>query len=395
MSVQTPGVSDVAGYAAAVRRALVGLGPEQVEDLTDGLEADLAEAMADESTAGRGADPVARFGTPEEYATELGAAAGLGPVPTTRKRRGLPDDVRHPIRALRWFGAQLLELLRGRLWWPPLERFCVALRPVWWVLRGWVVYQLPRQVVGATHRVLPHGMLQWLLLAVLVVASVQWGRGSWRTSRSWRWLPMAASTVAAIAALPLTVVVVEGSTQYVYETGSAAPVGYAMPPDGVWVDGMQVSNLFVYDAAGNPLSDVQVYDDRGRPVVATGDQGQAQWNLPGVASPWSFVGVPDRDGRLHWNVYPQRGAPSDQFQWDDRTGLQTLATGVAPQDPPRPFAKAPAIVVPSAPAAPDEQATPTGPATPTGQATIDAPAGTPSDPATGATAAAPGVAPTP
>ena len=78
---------DVAGYAAAVRRALAGLGPEQVEDLTDGLEADLAEALADEAVAGRGADPVTRFGTPEEYAAELGAAAGLVPVPTAPGRR--------------------------------------------------------------------------------------------------------------------------------------------------------------------------------------------------------------------------------------------------------------------------------------------------------------------
>jgi|GEM_PF-1924854 len=74
-------VIDVAGYAAAVRRALGGLGPEQIEDLTDGLEADLAEAVADEATAGRGADPVARFGTPEEYAAELGVAPQTPPRP--------------------------------------------------------------------------------------------------------------------------------------------------------------------------------------------------------------------------------------------------------------------------------------------------------------------------
>ncbi|MFP3714969.1 hypothetical protein [Puerhibacterium sp. TATVAM-FAB25] len=37
----------VRGYAQAVRLHLADLGPEVVEDLTDGLEADLAEALAD------------------------------------------------------------------------------------------------------------------------------------------------------------------------------------------------------------------------------------------------------------------------------------------------------------------------------------------------------------
>ena len=43
---------DVRRYAAAVRAALADLGPETVDDLTDGLEANLVDALADErSTA--------------------------------------------------------------------------------------------------------------------------------------------------------------------------------------------------------------------------------------------------------------------------------------------------------------------------------------------------------
>jgi len=62
MSVQIPAVVDVTAYAAAVRRALADLGPDQVEELTDGLEANLADALADEWHVGHGADPVAQFG---------------------------------------------------------------------------------------------------------------------------------------------------------------------------------------------------------------------------------------------------------------------------------------------------------------------------------------------
>ncbi len=389
MSVQTPDVNDVAGYAAAVRRALVGLGPEQVEDLTDGLEANLAEALADESTAGRGADPVSRFGTPEEYAAELGAAAGLGRVEEApRRRRWFVEDLRHPVRALRRFGATVLERLRGHAWWSPLEAFLVSLRPVWWVLRGWVLWQLVHVLWRRYDEVwLPRSVAGVLSLAVLVVASVQWGRGRWQLPGRWRTVPLLVSTAAAVAAIPM-LSTVSGSRAVVYVDNPSAGYATPAPQNGVWVDGMQVSNLFVYDAQGNPLSGVQVYDDRGRPVVATDDQGQSPWYLPGVAVPWSFVGVPDTDGRMHWNVYPRQGAPSDQFVWSDQTGLQELPQGIRPQDPPLPFPQAPTIVVPST-TSPDETATPTPGSTSTaGTGATGSPTGDPtSNASAGATTA--------
>ena len=391
MSVQTSDIGDVAGYAAAVRRALVGLSPEQVEDLTDGLEANLAEALADESAAGRGLDPVTRFGTPEEYAAELGAAAGLGPVEGGRRRRRIPDDLRHPVRALRWFGSTLLEWLRGHPWWRPVEGFLVSLRPAWWVLRGWVVWQLTKPFVAwDDDGWMPRGFAGFVALGVLVVASVQWGRGRWRLPGRWQRLPVLVSAVAAVAVIPVMVAAHDGSVVYVYPDQSVAYAAPVEPSNGVWVDGMQVSNLFVYDAQGNPLSGVQVYDDRGRPVVATDDQGQSPWYLPGVDVPWSFVGEPDTDGRMHWNVYPRQGAPSDQFVWSDQTGLQELPQGIRPQDPPLPFPQAPTIVVPST-TSPDETATPTPGSTSTGAAGTGA-TGSPtvdptSSPSAGATTA--------
>ena len=93
----------VSAYAAAVRSHLADLSPEQVDDLTDGLEADLAEALEDregpvvtgEIPIGRAAvdagipsppdgaagsaviDLTRRFGPAAAYAAELRAAAGL------------------------------------------------------------------------------------------------------------------------------------------------------------------------------------------------------------------------------------------------------------------------------------------------------------------------------
>lgn len=347
--VQTPDLHDVAGYAAAVRRALVGLGPEQVEDLTDGLEADLAEALADEDHARHGGDLVTLFGTPEEYAAELGAAAGLAPAVPTPPAGGLPPWLRHPLRALARLGGRWLAQLRREAWWPPFERFVVALRPAWWVLRGWVVYQLGLQFVGVYRQeMLPSSVIRFVWLVALVVASVQWGRGSWRPRRLWGAIPMVVSTVAAFAAIPVLATVSAGSTQYVYADEPPA-VYEQVPMDGVVVDGMQVSNLFVYDAEGNPLDNVQIYDDRGRPVRTTYDEGQGQWYMPGDDMPWQFVGVRDEDGRVRWNVYPLHGAHADAYVYDEVTGQMVLADGTQPQLPPRPFAKAPAIVVPGQP----------------------------------------------
>lgn len=99
-------LDQVRRYAAEVRAHLADLSPEQVDDLTDGLEADLAEALADMPGALRplpeggdlpdgGAttllDVAARFGPAAGYAAELRSAAGLDPAapgPRPRRSRG-------------------------------------------------------------------------------------------------------------------------------------------------------------------------------------------------------------------------------------------------------------------------------------------------------------------
>ena len=68
------GPDDVGAYVAAVRARLDDLAPEEVEELTGGLEADLAEALA-----GFDETPRQRFGDPAAYADELRAAADLPP----------------------------------------------------------------------------------------------------------------------------------------------------------------------------------------------------------------------------------------------------------------------------------------------------------------------------
>ncbi len=134
-----------------------------------------------------------------------------------------------------------------------------------------------------------------------------------------------------------------------YEYGGyAQPIAQATdapeaPTDGVVVDGVYVSNLFVYDARGNPLHDVQIVDDRGRPVRTVPDGSGSVWSLPGVAEAWQFAPAVDASGRDRWNVYPLLGAPGDEWTWDQASGAPVLVPGASLRQPPAPLGAAEAL----------------------------------------------------
>jgi len=368
MSVTTD-VWDVAEYAAAVRRALVGLGPEQIEDLTDDLEADLAEALADERHNAHGLGVLEQFGPPQDYAAELRSAAGLAPELVEPVHRTAREWVAEPMRAVGRGAHDVLDSLRQQSFWMPVESFLVALRPVWWIARAWVGYQVLTSLAGvSTMRWLPQGLMLWLLLGTAVLLSVQWGRGAWFRSMPLLWLAHVGNVLAVVMLLPV-VASVQGQAhtwESIYDGyASGALAGNAdtevvykdKPVDGVVVDGIQVSNLFAYDAAGNPLTDIQIFDDRGRPVRTTFDNGSGQWFFPETKEPWSFVSRADADGRQRWNVYPLKGAPTSEFTFAD-DGTHALTGTATPSIPPRPFAKAPALDAPAGSSVAAEAPTP-------------------------------------
>lgn len=351
------GVREAVGrYAAEVRRHLGDLPPDQVDDLTDGLEADLADALADgprpAGADGATVDLAMRFGTPGAYAEELRAAAGLP--------HGAPAAKPWPARVerLRSGAGRAAAAVRRQPWAEPVGRAATDLRALWWVARAWIGYQALMWVVIQTDWLVPYvrpdrqgvpqRALHWAILLVLVAVSVQWGRGRWGGAQLPR-LSRGATVVALVLLVPVA--------WFTYESRFYAPAysdvrvvelpGETIQPEaGVWVDGMQVSNLFVYDAAGRPLTDVQIYDDRGRPVRTTTDDGWSSWSLPGVEEPWAFVAATDEDGRRRWNVYPLQGAPYEDFDWSNPTGTRNTAELLddEPRTPPLPFAQAPAVV---------------------------------------------------
>jgi hypothetical protein len=369
----------VRGYAQAVRLHLADLGQEAVDDLTDGLEADLTEAVLDEPAApatGAGTqafDLTARFGPADQYATELRTAAGLPPsAPLARTGRG-------PRRVVKEGWAVVSE--RWRTAWRPLTttpgwtgfvELAKSLAPAWWILRGWVAAQVILLSLTPAEIVLwPETTHGRLVTVAAIVVSVQWGRGRW--APRWTWFPRAvavASVAAGVLAIPM-VAQVEADARPVdagyysgYDAGwsegfnnaqvSQTSAGGAAGTDGVWVDGVQVSNLFAYDAEGDPIRGVQLYDDRGRPVrTIDGDATWDTWSVPDVTGKWNFQPAVASDGRTRWNVFPLSAVSTEQLGVADEGGdlygadgqeYPVPPTGVQPQEMPWPFLKAPTAI---------------------------------------------------
>ena len=387
MSPEAVILDQVHRYAADVRAHLVDLSPEQVDDLTDGLEADLAEALADMPGALRPApagsevpdggatsflDVTARFGPAAEYAAELRSAAGLDPAaPGPRPRIGVRGRLTVVGGIFESGWKSLWAPLTSTPQWAAFREFAAELRPVWWVLRAWVVVLVVHQWLGGSEGfgLVPQVPFWRLLLLAAIVVSVQWGRGRWLRWRAVHVLRKVVNVVAVVVAVPFFVSAAFGANTQLnglntYSAGSydqgfddgvrssgdgygTSGVSTGSGDGGVFVDGSQVSNLFVYDASGRALQDVQIFDDRGRPVRTITGEGTTQaWTLPDFEQGWYFQPSFSTDGRERWNVYPLRGRPDDAVEWDGSERPVPLE-GEQPRSMPSPFLQAQPLLVPS------------------------------------------------
>ena len=323
-------------FTASVRRALADLPAETIDELVDGLEADLLEQHGDDPAALP--DPVA-------YADELRAAAGLA-----KRRRPVVGDAPARIR-------RAVQELRARH--PFLERvleFLAVLRPVGWVLRGWVVYLVLGGALGG-YDPLPRSVLGWVVLLGLIVVSVQFGRGRWLRF-SWMRTALLLVNVAVVIAAPFVLAWAANSmttADYSYAAESESDYSTA----GLMQNGNAVTNVFAYDAEGRPLHDVQLFDQDGQPLNAVGDT-----SIPAAANEdGSRYLVPSGDvaGRAGWNVYPLQQVPARELTVDG-----VLKADATPTDPTSPFAFVKPLLSAAAPTATPG---PTAPATPAPTAT--------------------------
>lgn len=269
----SPAISpDVRLFVARVRTELADLDPDEVLEITDGLEADLAELVAER---GPGA-----LGDPVEYAGELRAAAGLSSAGPARMRRGVRAGL-----------TELLDNAHAR--WDALVDHSPGdvrpvldwLRPLWWIVRGWVAVQVAYLVLaGGSYPggldLVPHlGGFGWIPLAVAVAGSVALGLGRF-------WPGGSRGLVARVVLLGLNLFAVlmlppvlgwaAGPDQDAYSLGFADGQASAYPAwdasygideqAGVYSNGRWVTNVYPYDAEGRPLVGVQLFDQLGEPI---------------------------------------------------------------------------------------------------------------------------------
>jgi hypothetical protein len=301
---------EVVDFLDRVRARLADLTDEEREELLGGLEADLSELVADGGS-------VAELGDPRAYADELRAAAGL--EASAGGRRG-PAGVRRPRRSSRERAVALLDGSRTRWdrWVAAGEAraqvwaVLVPLRPAWWVLRGWLAAQWIDMVTGPWEylTLIPRfgdDVTGKLLLVGAVAGSVLMGlRRTWPASHS------PASVLARVTLLGLNLFAVLAllvvsnefpSSRVAHDYAHPFAMGRfgpSAPTAGLVSDGKVVRNVFAYDAEGNPLEGVQLYDQAGDPLAIE----------PEIAYRMRYGGrlptiYPWRQGEEKaWNVYP-------------------------------------------------------------------------------------------
>lgn len=327
---------EIVTFAEAVRAALADLPAEEVDDLTEGLEADLAESLAEDLRRTL-PDPVA-------YAAELRLAAGLPGRPVRTERR--PSDV--------WTDARrrLSEVIQRNPGLEAVVDFLAVLRPAWWIVRAWLATWLLAAFFGAERYYGFEGSW-WPVMLGFAVISIQWGRGCW-SFRGLREVVAVGNVIAVVALLPALAAAHSwgggsGSYETGFDAGAASGFGADGGGAGLFFNGTPLENVYVYDSAGNKLSGVQLFDVDGKPLVPYRNSEETQvQQTPATLE----------TGAEAYNVYPLQ---ITRLAWDDDLG--ELVPDPAP-DPDKaaayangPFLKVPAVLAPAA--APQEVAKPT------------------------------------
>lgn len=150
---------EIAIFAERVRRALGYLSVEQVADLTDGLEANVAASVAD--------------GTPlpdvDVYVAELLSAAGIEATPE-------PKGPFTSFRRAYEFAERIVS---------PIVRWSRGLAPMWWIVRAFALtvilgaWTSRDPAWGGSHTfvaVADRESIGLVVFVLLLLASVWWGR---------------------------------------------------------------------------------------------------------------------------------------------------------------------------------------------------------------------------
>lgn len=241
---------DVRTYADKVVACLGNLPQDVRADLVEDLEQHLAEVAAESERP-----LVEQLGAPEAYAQELRRSAGLEPA-EGGAARSLAAALRSASHVIARHPRVQVALDLAH-----------ELRPAWWVARAVAlvlfVTALPQ---GLSWR---PGLLWLLALAATVAVSVDVGRRA-RTRTDARALMALVNVAAAFALLVLTVEFMQFGFPTRYET----IVEHVPPGHLAHADGEPITNIYAFDADGDALDGVFLYDGAGRPIEIGPDAGE-------------------------------------------------------------------------------------------------------------------------
>ncbi len=282
----TTALHPVDDFARAVRTALSDLPADEVEDLTDGLEADLAERASDQDSPD--------FGDPIAYASELRSAAGLPPRTATR-------PFGHAgVFATAWTDAtNALRDLYSHPFASRIGAFVVSLRPIWWLVRAWAFYGVLVWLFNVpSFQLTP---LTFIVGAGTLILSVQWGRGKWLPRLWMRHTLLGVNILLGVLTPVILIATLSGFTSQMDAAYASGQNDGEHEQNGLTYNGHQVSNIFAYDSDGKALTQVQLYDQSGRPLYTVDGSGEPLINDGGSTY---LVPFGSKHGRGGWNVYP-------------------------------------------------------------------------------------------
>jgi hypothetical protein len=247
--------TDAERYLTDVARHLGGLGAEEQAELLEDLNQHLLEIAAEP-----GPSLYERLGSPEVYAAELLASAGVTP-----EGRGKPMVARLRTRAAS-LRSRVVRSAPGR----EAARMAPVVRPAWWVARGYLSISLLAALDGSGSFPgfpIPElfGSRLMALLGIVVAIPLSVRLGQRELGRGARAAVVAGNAVLVVFGLVLLSRAGDPDVRYV-DAGQFG--GPAYRPDGCLSDarGRPITNLYAYDAEGRLLDPVLLYDALGQPI---------------------------------------------------------------------------------------------------------------------------------
>lgn len=285
-------------FAAAVRAELADLPKREIQELTDGLEADLAERFAEE-----GAD--FKPGSAAEYAAELREAAGIAPKPAKGKAfssQAFVENVQDWFRKTK-FGTAILE-------------FGISVRPVWWLLRAVIAWTLFAFLFYDFNGGLP-------LLPVFMLLSVQWGRKKWFSNKFFTSILLPLNLLALVLTVPATNMLIQKFNGF---TQADLMMQQWAATDGLRLNGEPITEIKAFDSSDQEVLGLTFKDQAGNPIQA-GVSSEEFYRMPDI------IGMNIEEANL---ALGQAGIPGADFEYlegaDESNGVVVRVEPSTPGD---------------------------------------------------------------